>query len=117
MSSILPGKNSWIIMMALSTYQGCQPAGTTHLSWEQTTQVPDSVGFAGAYAGVSNGYLLVAGGANFPEGTRPWSGGKKQWNDKVYALSEKDGVWKEVGKLPRPMGYGVSVTWQDRLII
>jgi len=104
-------------MMALSTYQGCQPAGTTHLSWEQTTQVPDSVGFAGAYAGVSNGYLLVAGGANFPEGTRPWSGGKKQWNDIVYALSEKDGVWKEVGKLPRPMGYGVSVTWQDRVII
>lgn len=117
MNHLTPGKNSWIVMMALTIGQGCQPAGSARITWEQATQVPDAVGFAGAYAGVSNGHLLVAGGANFPEGTRPWSGGTKQWSDKVFALAEKDGEWKEVGRLPRPMGYGVSVTWQDQIII
>ena len=104
-------------MMALAVGQGCQPSGSAGIEWEQATQVPDAVGFAGAYAGVSNGHLLVAGGANFPEGTRPWSGGTKQWNDKVFALAEKGGQWKEVGRLPRPMGYGVSLTWQDQVIL
>lgn len=104
-------------MMALAVGQGCQPSGSAGIEWEQATQVPDTVGFAGAYAGVSNGHLLVAGGANFPEGTRPWSGGTKQWNDKVFALAEKGGQWKEVGRLPRPMGYGVSLTWQDQVIL
>lgn len=103
--------------MALTVGQGCQPSEMVHTTWEQAMQVPDSVGFAGAYAGVSNGHLLVAGGANFPAGTRPWSGGVKQWNDKVFVLAEQDGEWKEVGRLPRPMGYGVSLTWQDQVII
>lgn len=103
--------------MTLVMGQGCQPSGLVPIVWEQAAQVPDPVGFAGAYAGVSNGHLLVAGGANFPEGTRPWSGGVKQWNDKVFVLAEKDGKWKEVGRLPRPMGYGVSLTWEDQVVI
>lgn len=104
-------------MMALAMGQGCQRAETVHIAWEQAAQVPDAVGFAGAYAGVSNGHFLVAGGANFPEGTRPWSGGIKHWNDKVFVLAEKKGVWKEIGRLPRPMGYGVSLTWQDGIVV
>lgn len=118
MSYLLHRKNSWIFIMALTTIgQGCQPSGLAHITWEQAAQVPDAVGFAGAYAGVSNGHLLVAGGANFPEGTRPWSGGTKQWNDKVFVLAEKGGEWKEVGRLPHPMGYGISLTWQDQVIV
>ena len=103
--------------MALTIGQGCQPSGLAHIAWEQATKVPDTVGFAGAYAGVSNGHLIVAGGANFPEGTRPWSGGTKQWNDKVFVLAKKEGQWREVGRLPRPMGYGISLRWQDHVII
>ena len=103
--------------MVLAMVQACLPSGTVNMSWEQATPVPDPVGFAGAYAGVSDGHLLVAGGANFPEGTRPWLGGIKQWNDKVFALAEKDGQWVEIGRLPRPMGYGVSLTWQDQVIL
>ena len=117
MSDLLHSTNSWIVVMAMTIGQGCQRSETAHIAWEQVAQVPDAVGFAGAYAGVSNGHLLVAGGANFPEGTRPWSGGAKQWNDKVFVLAQKEGQWKEVGRLPRPMGYGVSLTWQDGVIM
>src|SRR5690606_5014831 len=117
MNHLLHRKNSWIFIMALTMAQGCQPSGSAHIGWEQTVQVPDPVGFAGAYGGVSNGHLLVAGGANFPEGTRPWSGGIKQWNDRVFALKEGADSWKPVGELPRPMGYGASVVWRDSIII
>lgn len=117
MSDLLCNQSRWIVMMALAIGQGCDRADHLSVAWQQLPQVPDAVGFAGAYAGVSNGQLLVAGGANFPEGTRPWSGGVKHWNDKVFALAEGSGAWKEIGQLPRPMGYGVSLTWQNGVIL
>lgn len=61
------------------------------------------------FAGVSGGALLAAGGANFPD-KKPWEGGKKIWYDTVFVLEKPDGQWKVAGKLPRPLGYGVSVT-------
>lgn len=61
------------------------------------------------FAGVSGGALLAAGGANFPD-KKPWEGGKKVWYDTVFVLEEPDGAWKVAGALPRPLGYGVSVT-------
>ena len=71
--------------------------------------LPDKEGFAGPFAGVSNGALLVAGGANFP-GKKPWEGGTKVWYDTVFVLEKPDGKWQVAGKMPRPLGYGVAVT-------
>jgi len=85
--------------------------------WSQLPPVPDKVGFAGVYAGVSNDHLIVAGGSQFPEGTRPWSGGVKSWNDKIMAMDKKEKSWKEIGKLPQAMGYGVSLNWNDGLLL
>ena len=79
------------------------------LTWKQLPPLPDALGVAAPFAGVSGGALLVAGGANFP-GKMPWEGGKKAWLDRVWVLEKPDGVWREAGKLPRPLGYGVSVT-------
>lgn len=64
---------------------------------------------AGAFAGLSGGALLVAGGANFP-GKKPWEGGEKVWQDEVYALPADAAAWVVAGRLPRPLGYGVSVS-------
>ncbi len=89
------------------------PAGG--LRWEKLPALPNRLGLGGPYAGVSQGKLLVGGGANFPEGM-PWAGGKKRWYDTIYALSEPQGEWKEVGKLMRPMGYGVSVTAREGVV-
>lgn len=77
--------------------------------WARLAPLPNREGFAGSYAGVSNGALIVAGGANFPE-KKPWEGGKKAWTDAVYVLDRPGGVWVHAGKLPRTLGYGVSVT-------
>jgi len=84
--------------------------------WKQLSSIPDAVGFAGSYAGVSNGALLAGGGANFPDGIGPWGNTKKTWYDQIYVLETPEGAWREAGKLVRPMGYGVSVTWNDRVI-
>lgn len=83
--------------------------------WKQLPPIPDREGFAGAFAGVSQRCLLVAGGANFPD-KKPWEGGKKIWYDDVFALSTPIGEWKKVGKLPRPLGYGVSVTSAEGMV-
>ncbi|MEI7729617.1 MAG: galactose oxidase [Verrucomicrobiota bacterium] len=83
--------------------------------WKQLPPIPDREGFAGAFAGVSQGSLLVAGGANFP-GKKPWEGGKKIWYDGIFALATPTGEWKKVGKLPRPLGYGVSVTTAEGMV-
>ncbi|MBS1601597.1 MAG: sodium/solute symporter [Bacteroidetes bacterium] len=95
---------------------GQDTSGKVFFNWSQASPVPDADGFAGSYAGVSNGALIVAGGANFPGGGRPWSGGVKTWYDKVFVLERPDGQWKEAGRLPRPMGYGVSLTYGDGVV-
>lgn len=71
--------------------------------------LPDVQGWAGMYAGVAGGQLLAAGGAQFP-GKKPWEGGAKEWTDRVFHLAEPTGQWQQLGRLPRPLGYGGSVT-------
>jgi N-acetylneuraminate epimerase len=98
-----------IFVLALassSTYAG---------EWRQLPSLPDAEGFAGSFAGASNGALLVAGGTNFP-GKKPWEGGTKKWYDTVFVLESPTGTWKVAGKLPRPLGYGVSVTYNKGLV-
>lgn len=83
--------------------------------WQTLPALPDAEGFAGVFAGVSEGALLVAGGANFPDAP-PWRGGTKTWYDTVFALESPEGAWKRLGRLPRPNGYGVSVTTADGVV-
>jgi SSS family solute:Na+ symporter len=88
-----------------------------YLQWSQLPAIPDKVGFAGSFAGVSNGALLVAGGSNFGVGGTPWNGATKNWYDRIFVLEQPNGQWKEAGRLPHPLAYGVSCTWQDGVII
>jgi len=110
----------WILLVALF---GCpaalaeeSPAGRAVLAWEQICPLPDPEGFAGAFVGTSNKALIVAGGANFPD-KRPWEeNAEKVWYDDVFVLTEPDGEWKTGFKLPRPLGYGVSVTTERGIV-
>jgi N-acetylneuraminic acid mutarotase len=94
---------------------GLQAADTPALVWEQLAPLPDREGVAGAFAGVSHGTLLIAGGANFPD-RKPWEGGRKAWHDTVWALDHPAGSWRVVGRLPRPLAYGVSASHRDGLV-
>jgi len=62
------------------------------------------VGFAGAFAGISGGALIVAGGANFP-GAMP-----------VFVLPKPGGRWLTAFTLPRPAAYGASLTTRQGVL-
>ena len=84
--------------------------------WQELAPIPDTLGVAGAFVGTSGGALLLAGGANFPD-RPPWEGGAKHWLDAVYALESPQATrWILVGRLPHPLGYGVSASWRGRLL-
>ncbi|MBI3880284.1 MAG: galactose oxidase [Verrucomicrobia bacterium] len=97
-----------VLLSASLTMLASLPVRSESLNWSKLPPIPDREGFAWPFAGVSGGALIVAGGANFPD-KKPWEGGSKVWYDKVFALEKPDGQWREVGKLKRPLGYGVSL--------
>lgn len=102
------------LAICISITGGCA-AETPVLEWSRLPDLPDTTGFAGAFAGVSGGSLIVAGGTNFSKAT---SDGKpeKTWYDSVYVLDSPDGEWQTGYRLPRPLAYGTSIVTDDALI-
>lgn len=89
-------------------------------------RLPDAHGYAGPFASIvgpdGDRWLVVGGGANFPNGA-PWetdSAGNrpaKIWHDSLYAIPLEanalaaKGKWEKLDlKLPEPLGYGASVS-------
>lgn len=86
------------------------------IKWSKLPDLPDVEGFAGSYAGVAGDALVVAGGANFPE--KPmWEGGSKQWTDRIFVLPSPNADWVEAVRLPKPMGYGASVSLPQGVLL
>ena len=86
------------------------------LEWQQLADLPDAEGYAGSYAGVHNGALIVTGGANFPE--KPlWEGGPKRWTDRVFVLPAGSDTWVESTPLPKPLGYGATATLPEGVML
>ena len=102
----------WLVAWCAPACSAEAPAGPDVLAWGERPPLPDPAGFAGSFAGSSQGALVVAGGANFPDG-RPWDGAAKVWHDDVFVLPRAQGPWQTGFRLPRPLGYGVSVNWKD----
>ncbi|MES2594766.1 MAG: galactose oxidase [Verrucomicrobiota bacterium] len=92
------------------------PALVSAADWAPLPSLPDKEGFAGAFAGVAGGALIVTGGTNFPD-KMPWEGGTKTWYDQVHVLTEPEGTWKVMGKLPKPNGYGVSLSTGEGMVV
>lgn len=105
-----------LVFMTLFNSVTAQVAKQPVFKWGKLASIPDNYGFAGSFAGVSNGALIVAGGANFPDGGAPWTGSAKVWHDDIFVLESTHGKWRRAGKLPQPLGYGASVTWRNGLI-
>ena len=93
--------------------------GREYLHWEQMPDLPDGIGVAGPYVGVSDGALIVAGGANFPtaEGESIWEVGKV-WHDTIWVLpdSGQGTAWEGPFHLDRARGYGGAVSSRHGLI-
>lgn len=107
---LIPAMISFVPQLLFSQIQ-------QQLKWNELPSIPDKEGFAGMFAGVSDGHLICMGGANFPD-QMPWEGGQKVWYDNIFVLSKNDSSWKIANKkLPRPLAYGVSVTYRNKIIL
>jgi N-acetylneuraminate epimerase len=107
-----------LIMTMITSLIGCETEEKgTQIEWRNLPAIPDSIGFAGSFAAVIQDKLLLAGGANFPDGGFPWTGSVKRWTDKVFILNDPNGEWKAAGQLPVSLGYGASVTWNNETIL
>lgn len=98
-----------LVVLLLATPAGVIAEELNLLSWEELPALPDELGVAGPFAGVHNEALIVAGGANFP---KPIWETDKVWNDHTHVLVKQGErfVWKDGGKLPRPIAYGAAVS-------
>ncbi len=87
-------------------------------SFDELPALPDGEGVAGAIAGRSGPFVVVAGGANFPTEAR-WES-PKRWHDAVLVLDLRapaDG-WRTLAEpLPFAVGYGATVTDPARGIV
>ncbi len=80
-------------------------------------------GVAGAFAGVSNGAVIVAGGANFHGAKGAFESGNmfahngfgKAFNPEMYV--QLNGLWKQVNNLPEGLAYGSSFTTNSGVLI
>jgi len=96
-------------LLAISLTATAQPAQADALSWSDLPTWPEAQGVAGPAAGIHDGHLIVAGGANFP--TEPLWDIDKVWHDSIRVLQLPDGVWHTVdATLPGPRAYSVALT-------
>src|SRR5690606_10900695 len=104
-----------IIVLSMS-FESLVAEAQLGLKWSELSPLPDSLGRAGMFAGVSNGRLFCVGGANFPD-KYPWEEGKKVWYDDIFMLDDA-GEWQLLHvKLPTRLAYGVSVSHGNRVIL
>lgn len=78
-------------------------------AWQQYADFPLSPGVAAAIAGVHEGVLIAAGGANFPD-RPPWEGGIKRTYDEIHALIPGEKTWRTAGRMPVPRAYAAVVS-------
>ena len=75
-------------------------------------------GVAGAFSGIIDQHLIIAGGANFPE-KLPWDGGIKRFHSDIYVCStdRSKKEWEVFpGAFTRELAYGVSVSLPDGIL-
>jgi len=96
----------------------CSASGQVALEWTELPELPPQSGatiqpgLAGAFVGISNNALIVAGGATFPQ---PVWESDQTWHDDIYVLIRDSDVdesyhWKTGQKLEKPVAYGASVS-------
>ena len=83
-----------------------------HWQWRDLPALPQAVG--GAFAGVLDDQLIVAGGSYWRGA--PWiPGSEKIFVDTIYSLAPGARQWRTLGHLPAPLGYGASFTREGAL--
>ena len=115
------GRPAWkalvpAVLILLSTTVGPAAASAGHRpapQWERLPELSGSLGFEGAFMGVSGDSLLVAGGSR-PAGVQSEL---PVYSDRIFILKDPAVGWSGTEiRLTRPVAHGVSLTWRDSLI-
>lgn len=95
------------------------------LHWSLAGALPGGIngaqsGLAGAFVGVSEDILWLAGGSNFSNGL-PWNGGTKLFHDTVfYFQKNRQGQTFQLlplrSRLPRAIAYGASIPVRNAVV-
>ncbi|MDE2828446.1 MAG: hypothetical protein OXL40_14285 [Bacteroidota bacterium] len=102
------------LLFPVAALQGQDAPTKELLDWHRLPDLPDPIGVGGPCAGISNGALIVAGGAHFRD---PFlQGGEKVWTDSIYVLTSSFSEWISGFTLTRPTGYTVAAQWEDEVI-
>ncbi len=114
----------FILLIMLNQTSG-QPIVMPSLHWKIAAQLPQppnaskQLGLAGPFAGVHDGVLLVAGGANFPD-SMPWLGGKKKYYNDVYLFTKNGNgtltPLSAIFHLPYAVAYGCSASTPQGIV-
>lgn len=80
-------------------------------------EAPDALGFGGPFVGFVGETMVVAGGANFPDGP-PWDGGQKVWWSSIYVATGEQGFspWTSQD-LPDQRAYGATVSLAESILL
>lgn len=112
------------IHFMLSSIVTAQEQKANKIVWSELAELPAHAtgkhpGVAGAFTGVHNVVLIIAGGANFPAGM-PWEGGRKVYHNAIYVL-QKNGdsaqwISSKTKQLFQNIAYGASVSVADGVV-
>lgn len=113
------------VQFMFSPKLSAQESKANDITWSVLDSLPNwsgqdkQPGLAGAFVGVHNDVLIIAGGANFP-GLKPWQGGKKTYHDGIYILKKtgKTFTWhvSDANRLVQKIAYGASTVVQDGIV-
>ena len=112
-------------LLLLSNIQAYEDNPFVNFEWKELAFIPPAPGkaiqpgIAGAFIGIHNDALIIAGGANFPDAA-VWEGGEKVYHREIYVLEKKeDGSYQwfeeKAFALPRNMAYGLAISTGDGL--
>lgn len=112
-----------LILFILITASTAAQQQQVVIDWQVAAELPSAskvkhLGVAGPLTGVHNNVLIVAGGANFPDGM-PWLGGPKKYHDAAY-IFEKGSKGKlnilSTAKLPQTLAYSASCSTPQGIV-
>ncbi len=107
-----------IVLLMISITSCIEKRPASHIEWQIATSLPDPNGVAGPVTGISNGLLIVGGGANFPEAL-PWEGGKKVYHHTAYLFSINSGkliLLEEDCQLPDTVAYAACAQTPEGIV-
>jgi Uncharacterized protein conserved in bacteria len=105
-------------------FTGAVDAQVGQLEWHQPIELPSvqqgkpHIGLAGPITGLAGDYLLIGGGANFPD-LPPWEGGAKEIHKEIFIYRKEGAGLRLTGfdNLSVAVAYAASLSLPDGLLV